>query len=83
MIYTKDMHAKNLLEMLEKKDPCSWCPGGFLDASQLGPDWNRWMCPVCRSFVGMEGSWGCPCHILGPHYAIKRTWIALEEGGYI
>ena len=47
------------------------------------------ICKICIEFVGcsvkiMEAveSW-CPCHALGQDEAIKRSWIALEEEGYL
>ena len=47
-------------------------------------------CSVCRVFINMNKIIGdeacnnkCPCYVLGKAEAIKRTWIALEEKGYI
>lgn len=65
------IHANALLELLNKKNPCSYCPydGGIQ------------RCHRCAKFL--NAAFGCPCHILGKKEAIKRTWIALEEKGYI
>ena len=48
-------------------------------------DWEGNQCVICREFVGADspGAWSCPCIILGKDEAIKRTWINLEEKGYI
>jgi len=54
-------------------------------------------CRICQEFVGMKiefiyfiGSedYGkarakCPCKNLGKEEAVKRTWLALEERGYV
>ena len=43
---------------------------------------------MCNDFVstgrGASGVLGgpCPCKLLGHDEAVRRTWIALEEGGY-
>ena len=82
MKYTEKIHAKRLLGMLKKKDPCTCCPG----ASHY--DWNvaavsDTACKVCQSFIGVRVTVTCPCLKLGRKEALKRTWIALEEKGYI
>lgn len=73
MSYTEKKHAANLLKMLEKDDPCKACP----DPSAC--------CDMCGYFIGMQPNGSpskCPCDVLGPKEAKKRTWIALEEKGY-
>ena len=47
-------------------------------------------CSICHVFINMDKITGeefaidkCPCYVLGKAEAIKRTWIALEEKGYI
>ena len=78
MEYTEKEHAVWLLELLNKKDPCRSCPVERLRVSDK-------VCDVCLKFVSTKiiaFAW-CPCHILGPQESIKRTWIALEEKGYI
>ena len=88
MKYTEKIHAKRLLGMLNKKDPCMCCPGawhykvnGFwiIDGCVNG----NGICEICFSFIGCKVSRLCPCHKLGEKKAIKRTWLALEEKGYI
>ena len=87
MKYTEKIHAKRLLGMLNKKNPCQeTCPAGkyYSFFRENGKD-----CNLCRDFVGAKGNperifdARCPCNILGREEAIKRTWIALEEKGYI
>jgi len=56
------------------------------------------VCRICKTFIGLEISSPCPCYAFQDfakyHYfdktekqsqqeAIKRTWIALEEKGYL
>ena len=77
IVYNQNWHAKALLNILEKPDTCEKCPGLQLDGwwSQDGKT-----CTVCQEFVGSNG---CPCAHFGEQEAIKLTWIALEEKGYI
>ena len=84
MEYTEKIHAKRLLGMLNKEDPCSCCPAGkgYNFEAFIGDEYrNESKCTICRGFVGV--SYGCPCLCLGKDEAIKCTWIALEEKGYI
>lgn len=79
MEYTEEVHVENLLSMLEKDDPCSICPA----------ESNVDICRVCLSFVGApwhartKTRYGCPCQRYGGEKAIKWTWLALEERGYL
>ena len=94
MKYTEKIHARRLLGMLNKKNPCMWCPQErHYGASEEGGDmpWQKDgetcddACRVCMDFVNVakeDHKW-CPCLILGEKQAIKRTWIALETKGYI
>jgi hypothetical protein len=43
------------------------------------------ICQICRGFVGLPIHKGCPCRMFEGkcREAIKQTWIALEEKGYI
>ncbi len=85
--YTEEIHAERLLKMLEKKDPCTLCPAG--KRYECGRrEYNMWSdlshpCKVCHEFLGLTDYPCCPCNELGEARAIKRTWIALEEKGYI
>jgi hypothetical protein len=83
MKYTEKQHAKNLLEMLSMEKPCRFCPIAFYKYAPLENLSSQ--CSICLNFVGIRdlSEIGCPCHILGEEEAIKRTWIALEEKGYI
>jgi len=76
--YTEAIHAKMLLKMLEKKRPCWECPANEIPT-------NKQCCTVCQRFVGLKyiNEICCPCNRLGGKRAIKRTWLALKEKGYI
>ena len=78
MKYTEAIHAEALIMMMEKESPCNWCPAEQSERSEA--------CVVCEEFVGIvQGLFlnDCPCRELGQQEAIKRTWIALEESGYL
>lgn len=79
--YTETEHAANLLKMLELPNICTNCPANDL----LVLEGREPICIICTNFIGYdrEESDLCPCHALGETEAIKRTWIALEEKGYI
>jgi hypothetical protein len=88
MEYTEKIHVERLLKMLNKKNPCAHCPAGPNYSSSQGI-LNKFIetdsevfqtCRICRGFVGAKET--CPCWEFGKE-AIKRTWIALEEKGYI
>lgn len=83
--YTEKVHARRLLQMLEKPDPCACCPAqpDFKQGGSADQLWNKKgssPCYICRTFVWASG---CPCATFGRSSAIKRTWLALEEKGYI
>jgi len=93
MKYTEKIHAKRLLGMLNKKNPCLCCPQERHYGINEHNDDMPWQedgdgddaCHICMEFVNTKQTdwkW-CPCLILGEKEAIKRTWIALEEKGYI
>jgi hypothetical protein len=92
MEYTERVHANMLLRILSKTSPCLECPQShFNDLFEVYPDSivlsdeEEDNCRLCRKFVGANlNPWDtCPCHILGEQECIKRTWIALEEKGYL
>ena len=79
-------HAHRLLAMLELKEPCLNCAGQFGTTTAL---MTVRECSLCRSFVQLPPikhklrQSHCPCHVLGEKEALKRTWITLEEWGYL
>lgn len=97
MEYTEKEHAENLLDMLEYENPCDRCPIDDEEVYFFVGDEEVYffasipVCVICRSFIGIQGiihndtpaCKKCPCYVLGEKEAIKRTWIALEEKGYI
>ena len=91
MEYTEEIHAKRVMRMMERiKDPCSnGCPKAryyHADHNEPHEGWVEWgwkACVLCREFVGMKEENKCPCDALGKHEAIKHTWLALEEKGYL
>lgn len=91
IIYNEKYHAEALIDILEMGNTCAKCPllhghkGKFRIYLQslfifISIVKEREACRVCRNFVNAEN---CPCCDLGEKEAIKRTWIALEEKGYI
>ena len=73
--------------MLNKKDPCVCCPKEphYNSKSLKRIYWENLneVCDICQHFIGYENTlWKCPCH-KGKKEAIKRTWLALEEKGYM
>lgn len=92
--YTEKLHAHRMKLMLRRKDPCGLCPkmkdfeigfGRLLTTGVTLWEGDRSMgtgsCKVCQEFVGITRN--CPCFALGKERAIKRTWLALEEKGYL
>ena len=90
-IYTEQVHAGRLLEMLEADNPCGCCPANkdFLTGSDPQRFWHTGVspCHTCRSFVGAGGQPFCPCGFFddgdGDGRTFKVTWLALEEKGYL
>ena len=79
------LHAKRLLMLLNKKDPCyDTCPAS--KRLNFRDDWlscsDSFSCYICREFISIKGN-DCPCNELGGQEAVKRTWLALEEGGWL
>ena len=92
MKYTEKIHAKRLLGMLNKKNPCLCCPREkhYLSTGEHGDmPWDNEEdeekpCLICMDFISIKPNDSyCPCYILGEQEAIKRTWLALEEKGYL
>lgn len=91
--YTEKVHAGRLLKMLERKNPCGCCPATAYFVANTGiakkfggpyenNSFRNPVCPVCQSFVHTTPA-ACPCYYFGQSEAIKRTWLALEAGGYL
>jgi hypothetical protein len=91
MKYTEKVHAKRLLGMLSKKNPCLYCPANKhyntmeTTSNDVSPIFGGSLafddyCGVCEEFVG---SLACPCCFFGKKEAIRLTWLALEEKGYL
>jgi hypothetical protein len=97
MEYTEADHAKALIKMLESGDVCKSCPPrDFGDSEvrefmqktcqEIGGEWRILfdICSICCEFIAIPiYASTCPCEELGRKEAIKRVWLALEEGGYI
>ena len=82
MEYTEREHAENLLQLLSAKDPSDFCPAQFsYDMSLASNEEISAICDICRGFIGI--TWDCPCYDLGNQEAVKRTWLVLEEEGYL
>ena len=80
MKYTEAMHAKNLIKILESADTCRRCPA-CIGGDDFCTDED---CNICRAFIGLSiGYSPCPCGALGRSLAVKRSWITLEEKGYL
>ena len=85
--HTEKIHAERLIKMMEMKNPCTRCPAAerFNIDNGSSAMWRGIFssndpCIICPAFVNTED---CPCENLGQKEAIKRSWIALEEKGYI
>lgn len=83
--YTRDVHAENLIKMLELNDIPERCPSAN-DFSGLETPGKKYTnaseaCEICKDFIGLD--YGCPCGTLGYDRAIEYTMEALLTGGYI
>ena len=71
------LHINGLFEMLSHSNPCYHCP-----REQHG--FNIKHCKTCLEFIGLsKKELVCPCSVLEPHEALKRTYLKLEELGVI
>jgi hypothetical protein len=87
-------HVEALLEMLSRRAPCRWCPGVIAEKNNqhnLALRSSAYCVETCHRFIetGVTSISSAslyeihPCTVLGSFEAIKRTWLALEEKGYI
>ena len=82
---TEKEHAEKLFLLLNRPSPCSRCPWSYALVYDN-------YCDICRTFIGLPpyrynpeiiGVYKCPCNLLGTKESIKKTWLALEEKGYL
>lgn len=97
MEYTEQEHARNLIKLLEDDNTCCGCPVPFRirlsNVETVPRTGNLYGCScennmtICKEFIGVNSSHTdremCPCNHLGKENAVKLTWIALEEKGYL
>ena len=85
--YTEAVHAQRVKKVIEKKRPCDHCPAQpryvLLRVFDAWEESQSFVCKICKNFIGLEPSIFCPCGELGPKEAVRRTWLALEEKGYL
>jgi hypothetical protein len=92
--YNEQEHAEALLILLSSEEPCGLCPLQIMyqnksDYLNVACNCNKRFAStsvandVCKRFVGIDTYSDCPCYALGEKESIKRTWIALEEKGYL
>ena len=78
---------------------CQTCPAGDRDWEAFGKyfkedqlcavtcDFTRFFthkcCVVCKDFLNLDADASCPCGALGENEAVKASWLALEEKGYL
>lgn len=91
-IISEKYHAKIMIDFFEsEKDVCGSCPYRY-NIPHFVKVHDR-VCKICFKFLDLDsknrscpcsilGSY-CPCFILGSEEASKRTWLKLEEKGYL
>ena len=79
-IYTEEVHAKNLLDIINNKELCDCCPGAWEYSAGNDPDEGA--CDICKNFIGLKDT-QCPCVQLGAEEAYLVTMEALNEKGYL
>ncbi|KKM75043.1 hypothetical protein LCGC14_1394220 [marine sediment metagenome] len=96
--YTEAVHAKRVQKVIEKERPGNHCPAGRkFKKEPIYELWEaprgdeipeiKKPCFICTEFLGLRhytpmGEY-CPCHRLGTKRAVKLTWLALKEKGYL
>lgn len=91
--YTEKIHAFRLIMLLlDTDDPEIGCPAAedMLAYNDPGKLWSKGSdpCKICVNFVGhtfpgYDSLPLCPCHLTNKDDAIKRSWKALEDKGYL
>lgn len=89
LAYKENDHARNLLLMLQYnkgmiKHMCPYIKYQLPLMNELKRISYKDVCGVCKRFVGIPVYVStCPCEYFNPKEAVKRTWLALEEKGYL
>ena len=86
--YTIDIHAKRLVKMLQKKNPCGCCPAApyYLSSKEPHKMWKNDPCEICQRFLGKR-RWRaiinckCPCLYYGGATATELTIKVLKKRG--
>ena len=92
-VYDLDYHVERLEKMLQNKGACNMCPAyQHFDVERnplrivaeysirwQGEHVKKEICILCREFVGVNSTHGCPCKVLGAKKAIKRTEEAIDN----
>ena len=93
-MYTEKQHAVNLIAFLEnfKSTGCPiehiykyWFEFKGMEDQRFDKDFCDTYCSMCSSFINLEFNIydKCPCDVKNCKYSVKRSWLALEEKGYI
>lgn len=80
--YTERVHARRVMRMMELGKSCP--QGNHYGFEKI---YENRACEICREFLGATKKFYggyCPCYVLRSRdEAYKRTWIALDEKGYL